>query len=91
MTSIQRPLKKLDGVFTDPAGLVPHTKKWLEYWDRQYLLYLTGQAENAIYHGSVTAYRAVMKYADENPASLVRRFFEDDKASADHLQTASAA
>ena len=53
MTHLQRRLKRLEGILTDPAGLVPHTQKWLEYWDRQYHLFLTGQDENAIWHGFV--------------------------------------
>jgi hypothetical protein len=57
MTHLQRRLKKLEGMLTDPAGLVPHTQKWLEYWDRQYHLYLTGQDLNAIWRSSIAAYR----------------------------------
>jgi hypothetical protein len=91
MTNLQRRMKKLEGIFTDPAGLVPHTRKWLEYWDRQYHLYLTGQDLNAIWHSSIAAYRAVMKNAEESPASLVRRFLEVERAREDNLQTASAA
>jgi hypothetical protein len=73
MTNLQRRLKKLEGVLTDPVGLVPHTQKWLEYWDRQYCLYLTGRDQNAIWLSSIAAYRAVMKFAEEDPSSLVRR------------------
>ena len=91
MTHLQRRLKKLEGILTDPAGLVPHTQKWLEYWDRQYHLYLTGQDLNAIWHSSIPAYRAVMKYAEESPASLVRRAIEEGRASEDNIQAASAA
>ena len=65
MTHLQRRLRKLEGVLTDPVGLIPHTRRWLEYWDRQYCLYLTGEDPNAIWYSSVAAYRAVMKYAWE--------------------------
>src|ERR1700722_3200589 len=41
MTSLQRRLKKLEGVLNDPLGFIPHSEKWLEHWDRQYYLYLT--------------------------------------------------
>ncbi len=58
---LQRRLKKLEGILTDPMGLVPHTQKWLEYWDQQYFLFLTGKDEKAIWHSSIAAYRAVMK------------------------------
>ena len=72
-------------------GFVPHTQKWLEYWDRQYFLFLTAKGESGIRLGSVVEYRAVMKHAEENPTSLVRRFLEEDRASEVHLKTASAA
>ena len=72
-------------------GLVPHTQKWLEYWDGQYFLFLTAKGESSIRLGSVLEYRAVMKYAEESPASLVRRCLEEGQAREDHLQTASAA
>lgn len=53
MTKLQRRMKKLEGVFTDPAGFVPHMQKWLEYWDRQYHLFLTGKDEDATRRHSV--------------------------------------
>jgi hypothetical protein len=91
MTKLQRRMKKLEAVLTDSMGLVPHTQKWLEYWDRQYFLFLTGKDENAIRRGSVAEFRAVMKHAEESPASLVRGFLEEDRVREDHLQTAPAA
>jgi hypothetical protein len=75
MTHLQRRLKKLEAVLTDPMGLVPHTPKWLEYWDRQYFLFLTGQDRDAIWLSSIASYRAVMKYAGESTDSLVSRYF----------------
>jgi hypothetical protein len=53
--------------------LVPHSQKWLEYWDRQYYLYMSGQDDNAIWLSSIDAFRAVMKYAEQSSASLVGR------------------
>jgi hypothetical protein len=91
MTNLQRRLKKLEAVLTDSMGLVTHTQKWLDYWDKQYFLFLTAKDGSGIRLGSVVEYRAVMKYAEENPASLVRRVIEEDRASEDHLQTAHAA
>jgi hypothetical protein len=73
MTNLQRRLRKLEDILTDPAGLAPHTRKWLEYWDRQFYLYMTGQDRNAIWLSSIEAYRAVMKFAGEDASSLVRR------------------
>ena len=86
MTHLQRRLRKLEGVLTDPVGLVPHTQKWLEYWDRQFYLYMTGQERNAIWLSSIAAYRAVMKFAGEDPSSLVRKALCENDS-----QTASAA
>jgi hypothetical protein len=34
MKSVQRRLGKLESRFIDGSGLVPHTQKWLEYWQR---------------------------------------------------------
>lgn len=82
--NLQRRLRKLEGVFTDPAGLVPHSQRWLECWDRQYYLYLTGQDRNAIWLSSIAAFRAVMKFAEEDPSSLVRRAnYENDSEAAE--------
>ena len=91
MTHHQRHMNKLEGIFTDTTGLVPHSQRWLEYWDRQYYLFLTVKEESSIRLGSVVGYRAVMKYAEESPASLVRRFLEGDRANEDHFLTAPAA
>jgi hypothetical protein len=79
MTHLQRRLKKLEAVLTDPMGLVPDTPRWLEYWDRQYYLYLSGQDRNAIWYSSIAAYRAVMKYAGESAGSLVGRFWANSR------------
>ena len=70
-SSLQRRLTNLEAVLTDDSRFVPHTLRWLEYWDRQFFLYTTGQDSSALRHSSVDAFRAVMKYAEENPASLV--------------------
>lgn len=34
MTNVQRRLNKLETLLTDSTGLVPHSEKWLEYWQR---------------------------------------------------------
>jgi hypothetical protein len=81
MTNLQRRLKNLEAVLTDPAGLVPHSKKWLEHWDRQYYLFLSGKDRNAIWHSSIAGYRAVMKYAYEDPCSLTRKALDQNRAS----------
>jgi hypothetical protein len=55
MKHLQRRLKNLEAVLTDPVGLIPYTQKW------QFYLYLTGQDLDAIWYSSIAAYRAVMK------------------------------
>jgi hypothetical protein len=69
--NLQRRLKKLETVLLDQVGLVPHSQKWIEYWDRQFYLYMSGQDRNAIRQSTVEEYRAVMKYAEESSVSLV--------------------
>ncbi len=69
MANLHQRLKKLESILLDPLGLVPHSPKWIEYWDRQFYLYLTGQDRDAIRRASVDEFRAVMRYA-ETPASL---------------------
>jgi len=44
MTNLQRRLKNLEArLFTDPSDLVPHSRSWLEYWERQVQLYAADQ------------------------------------------------
>jgi len=69
VTSLHRRLKKLETQLTDPSGLVPHTQKWLEYWDRQHYLFLTDQDKKALQYATVEVLHAMFKYMDD-PASL---------------------
>ena len=71
MTSRERRLRKLELLLTDPSGLVPHTRKWLEYWDRQIYDFMTDPEERwpAILF-PLDAYCAVMKHMSD-PGSLV--------------------
>ena len=71
MTRIQSRLKKLEAVLTDPGGLVPHTQKWLDYWDRQWYTYMTTGEVGMLRSSDHHVYEAVMKYAEESPASMV--------------------
>ena len=78
-------------MLTDPMGLVPHSQKWLEYWDRQYYLYISGQDNNAIWLSSIEAFRAVMRYAEQSSASMVGRYRAlNDEAYENDSQQASA-
>ena len=69
-SGIEKRLQLLEAVLMDASRLAPHSQKWLEYWDRQFYLFMSGQDPEAIRHSSVDAFRAVMIYA-ENPASLL--------------------
>jgi hypothetical protein len=40
MTNLQRRLKKIEAFMTDTSGLVPHSQRWLEYWDRQIFTFM---------------------------------------------------
>ncbi len=82
MTNLQRRLTKVEAGLTDPSGLVLDSKKWLVYWDRQYYLFLSGKDRNAIWLSSIAAYRAVMKYAQDEPSSLTRKALEHGRAGA---------
>jgi hypothetical protein len=82
MTNLQRRMKKLEGVMADPVGLVPHSKKWLMYWERQYYLFLSGRDRNEIWLSSIAAYRAVMKYAQDEAPSLARKALDQNRAGA---------
>jgi hypothetical protein len=43
MTNLQRRLRKIEALLlTDPSGFVPHSQKWLEYWEHQVELYAAG-------------------------------------------------
>jgi len=80
MKHLQRRLKNLEAVLTDPVGLVPHTQKWLEYWDGQFFVYLSGQDDKAIWHCGVEAFRALMHYCD-NPNSLAGTLIAENEAA----------
>ncbi|MBZ5619282.1 MAG: hypothetical protein LAQ69_11255 [Acidobacteriia bacterium] len=69
MTNLQRRLHKLEAHLTDPSGLVPHSRKWLVYWDTQIHDYMTNEQAEPV-RFSVEAVRAVMKFTTD-PASLV--------------------
>jgi hypothetical protein len=32
VTNLRRRLRKLEALLSDPSGLVPHSEKWLDYW-----------------------------------------------------------
>jgi hypothetical protein len=48
MTNLQRRLRKLEGILTDGSGLVPHSKKWLAYWDERIPRILNGELRELI-------------------------------------------
>lgn len=79
MTRLQQRLRKLEFSLTDPSGLVPHTRKWLGYWDRQiyeYMIAPDGTRPAVLF--PLEAVRAVMKYMTD-PGSLVGSIPEIDE------------
>jgi hypothetical protein len=54
-------MKTLEAVLTDPVGLIPHTRKWLEYWDRQWYAYMTTGEVGMLRSSDHHVYEAVMK------------------------------
>ena len=78
MANLHQRLKKLEAVLLDPVGLVLHSQRWIEYWDRQFYLYMSGQDPNAIRRASVGEIHAVWKYS-ETPASLAGRYLDSQK------------
>ena len=80
MTNVQRRIKHLEERLTDSHGFVPHTQAWLEHWDREFYLHLTHQPTKG--KMTIEAYRAVVKYADENPASLTGSFLKNQESEA---------
>ena len=37
-TNLRKWLGKLKGVWADSSGLIPHSKEWVEYWYRVFML-----------------------------------------------------
>jgi hypothetical protein len=65
MTSLNRRLKKLEALLTDPTGFVPGSQGWLEYWDKQLHLYITGQDENALREATGDVFHAWINGMDD--------------------------
>jgi hypothetical protein len=40
MTNLERRIKKLETCLTDASGLMPHSQRWLAYWDQQIFNYM---------------------------------------------------
>ena len=63
MSNLFRRLRKLEEHLTDPSGLVPHSQRWLEYWDREIFNFMTapdGTRPAVLF--PLEAFSAVMKY-----------------------------
>jgi hypothetical protein len=56
-------IKALEARGTDPSGLVPHSERWLEYWNRQVLNYIADREHVPL---TLEAVRAVMRYANDS-------------------------
>src|ERR1039457_7707871 len=62
-------LGKVSGYLT--SGLVPHSQRWLEYWDRQIFNYMADpEHRRPAVLFPLQAVRAVLQWSDD-PASLV--------------------
>jgi hypothetical protein len=71
VTDLQRRLKKLEALAYDPSEPVSDSQPWLEYWDRQWYLYMTDQISRAALQNSPwQAVAAVTQYSHD-PSSLV--------------------
>jgi hypothetical protein len=71
MTNLQRRLKKIEAFMTDTSGLVPHSPRWLAYWDRQIFNYMQDpEHRRPAVLFPIDAFRAVMKFKSDT-ASLV--------------------
>jgi hypothetical protein len=71
MTNLERRIKKLETCLTDASGLMPHSQRWLAYWDQQIFHFMTdpdGKPPAVLF--PIEAFRAVMKFTSD-PASLV--------------------
>jgi hypothetical protein len=63
--NLKRRLGKLNGVWTDSSGLIPHSTEWVEYWYRRIMLHETDDSQPASRLGKsefVEILRAVLNY-----------------------------
>jgi hypothetical protein len=66
-------IRKVEAFMTDASGLVPHSRRWLEYWDRQIFDYMQDpEHRRPAVLFPIEAFRAVMKFTSD-PTSLVGR------------------
>ena len=71
MTNLQKRIRKLEAHKTDASGLVPHSQRWLEYWDRQIFNFMQDpEHRRPAVLFPLEALCAVFQWSD-NPASLV--------------------
>jgi hypothetical protein len=43
MANFSRRLRKLEAQILDNSGLVPHSRKWLDYWERRFDRFRAGE------------------------------------------------
>jgi hypothetical protein len=70
MTNLQRRLGKLEAQLIDSSGLVPHTQKWLEYWQRWFDDYSRDPSSRAGELIPLEAARAIIAGAPDIDRSL---------------------
>jgi hypothetical protein len=79
MNNLRLRLNKLEERLYDPSGLIPHTPKWLEYWDREIYSYMMDpEGRWPAVPFPLDAVRTVMKYSD-TPFRSSERFVEDPR------------
>jgi hypothetical protein len=73
MTNLQRRLRKLEAQLTDSCGLVPHSQKWLEYWEQRIYRMFTGEEPGTPGSIPLEAFDAVRDYTEEHRSSLMNQ------------------
>jgi hypothetical protein len=53
MANFLRRLNKLEALLTDPSGLVRHSPKWFEHWNRQLGLYISGELQGVLFPAEI--------------------------------------
>jgi len=67
MTNLLRRIRKLESVWKDCNGLVPHTKEWLEYWLERLENYEAGDDLRGL---TLAAVDAIIRLDDESESQV---------------------
>ena len=72
MSNLTRRLKKLEALITDEAGLVPGSKKWMDYWTERVDKILDGDDEVKDCLIPLEVVDAIMQTADSERSDVCR-------------------